>query len=245
MTKLSFRPGFLVATALTAGLMALAIGSPAEAGPLTLQMSSGGTTITTADGGIGDVNGGAGAVTFIGSVGNFSTNVVTGTAVPALSPPSPHLDLNSVDVASAAGGTLVIKLSQTDFNSTDALLKFLTSWGGTISDQIPDPNSCPGCSVDLDVYVNLDNGLFSTTGTQVADFNFLNEGVFGNTNLANAAVDDAFSVTIVSTINLPNGGTFSRDAEVMVMAVPEPMTLGLMGAALCFAGLFARRRQAT
>lgn len=76
----------------------------------TLRLSSDGgsnwTTVT--DGGAGDTSGQAGSITFNGSIGNFVVNVTTGISKPILvnTPFSASMDLNSINVSVAGGGSL-------------------------------------------------------------------------------------------------------------------------------------------
>ena len=97
---------------------------------LTISITQGATTFIVADGSALDMSGAAGVVTFIGNVGSFSVNVSTGISKPVVgSPTFPQLDLNSVDVSSGAGGTLVLKVTDTDFVSTP-FPGFYTELGG-------------------------------------------------------------------------------------------------------------------
>src|SRR5262245_11374627 len=93
--------------------------TPGNAGPLTLRLSDGSNTVVVADGGVGDLNGSANQVAFIGAVGNFAANTSAGISGPPLAPPYPHMDLVSMNVATQSGGQLKVALSQTGFTSIE------------------------------------------------------------------------------------------------------------------------------
>ena len=96
--------------------MVLALASPALAGPITLRLESGGSSVTVADNGVGDLNSVVGAVTFAGSLGDFFLNVTTGVSSPVIGDPfTAMLDLNSIDVSMSAGGSLKVTLQNDDF----------------------------------------------------------------------------------------------------------------------------------
>jgi hypothetical protein len=190
--------------------------------------------VSVADGAAGDLNGAAGVVTVVSSLGSFVVNVATGVSNPVLSGPYPHMDLNSINVNTGGAGTLQVMLSQTGFTSAEAALAFLTTWGGTLS-------GAAGSTVDLDVFINTDDSLFGTTGTNVGDLGPFGAGAFAGSTSGVAAVDDSYSVTIIMNLHANGAITYSGDAELQ--QVPEPMTLGLLGAGLLGMGIAARRRR--
>src|ERR1041384_5344046 len=90
----------------------LAQATAAMAAPLTLEFSSGLNTVTVTDGGVGDANPAAGAITFIGSVGSWNLNVGTGVGQDVLGPAT--MDLASISAAFlGAADPLTVMLTQT------------------------------------------------------------------------------------------------------------------------------------
>src|SRR5262245_28409385 len=103
----------------------------AEATP-SLQLSTGGSSVTIQDGGLGDLNSVAGAVTYAGSLGGFYVSISTGISKPALgSAQSPYLDLSSIEVNGLRSGTLTLKFTDTDFSAAvPGTVQFASGIGG-------------------------------------------------------------------------------------------------------------------
>src|SRR5688572_4038365 len=109
------------------------IGPKSSEASMHLMLTSGATSVTIDDGGAGDLNAVAGAITFVGAVGSWTINVSTGIGFPVLgSLTLPHMDLNSVNTSVSAGvpDPLTVKFTQTD-NTGD--VPFLALIGGTTS----------------------------------------------------------------------------------------------------------------
>lgn len=80
-------------------------------------ISDGFSTIAITDGGAGDANSAAGAITWTGSIGVWSTNSITGITKPVLGfSETPILNLSFSDTSIAAG-TLTIMFSDTGYTS--------------------------------------------------------------------------------------------------------------------------------
>lgn len=179
------------------------------------------------DGGLDDLSGVDGAITFSGSIGVFSVNVTTGVSKPLIGPA--RLDLNSIDISGAAG-TLLLAVTDTDYDF--ATPAFTASYGGTTDGSINlsfrhDPNNTEF------------GGAEYAGGTFVASKR--NDPFSGSVTGA-VVSEDLYSMSIFAQIN--HGGGFQATsfiAGVTPAPVPVPGTALLFGSALT--GLFLRRRR--
>jgi len=211
---------------------ALTVGSFATAGPVTIRLFDGITTVTVADGDVGpptDSNAVAGAVTWIGGVGSWVVNVTTGVGAPLFS--DPHLDLNSINISNTSGPGVFLDVwvSQTDFTlgGIAQLAAFFGSIGGTSVGTLA-----------WDMWVDDANGLFSQA-TQVAGAATVGSP-FAQSGVGHAIVDGTFSMTLhVRVLHGNAPGTTSFDFEGFV--VPEPGTIALLGIGLIGLALLRRR----
>ncbi len=183
----------------------------------------GGATVVVNDGGLGDANGAAGAVTWVGSIGVFSINVDTGLTKPVLgSATSPHMDLNFVTAATAAG-TLTLTFEDNNFTYIGA---FLDQIGGTLT--------APGGSSIIDYVLK--------NGNQVTALGPFSPGAFSGSTTAGISLVPGDVLALRLVINMTGAGNASGDKEGQ--SVPDGgTTVLLLGAALSGLGLISRSRK--
>lgn len=201
-----------------------------SANALSIRLTDGGAnTVTIGDNGMGDINPAAGAVTYIGAIGAFTTNVSTGLSYPILgSPEYPWLDLSSIDVTGGSGGTSKLYIYLTDTGFTGAYSSFAATIGGTT-----------GGTVKYSTY-------FDTANTAFAMSTLLTEELYGgpafsDVNTASAlGLDVPYSLTQALEITHTGLAATSFDAELT--PVPEPGTFLLLGAGFFGLAVYGRRR---
>lgn len=216
---------FLAVAAAVAGLTQMAQAVP------QLRVFDGTTTITISDNGAGDAQGAAGQVVWVGSVGNWTLNVHTGTTFPVLGTlANPVMDLSFNATSNAAGGTLVISFTADGFGP---------SAGGTVA-AIGGTTNATG-TVLYQTYGGTNNTPFSTANLLTS------QGPFGpvafSSTVSGGGVNNAgpYSLTQVITLTHTGGGITTGDA---LLSVPESGTsLLLLGAGLTALGVFARIRR--
>ncbi|RLU00674.1 hypothetical protein [Ketobacter sp.] len=174
------------------------------------------------DGSGSDFGGPLGVITYSGAIGSFNVNVTTGVSKPIVGPTT--LDLNSINVTGASGGTLVVKITDTDFTGDYEALA--AAFGGTTNG-----------AIDIDFLYDLNNGEFTGTsfagGSHVASTGNLS---FSNDLWGTVLPGEPFSLSIVATIHHNNGGELTS-FDATIAPVPLPASALLFGSALAGLGL--------
>jgi len=205
--------------------LAFTLAAPANAA-LMLRLSDGvNPDVTITDQLAGDANATAGVVTFIGGIGAWTVNVTTGLSKPLFPASGLHMDLNSVNVTSAGGGSLTILLTDPDWATLPGPATTLV--GGTT-----------GGSVSFDTYYDAGNAAFTLT-TLIASLGPFGPGAFSGTASGNIAAAAPFSVTMRAQITHTGPASTSFDYEL----IPEPATMLMFGLGLLGLGALSRRRQ--
>lgn len=204
--------------------------SPSASASMELTLSSGGTTVTVTDNGVGDADSTTDVVAFIGNVGHWHI-VATGTVGT-----NPLIDLNAVVSLNTLPGTgtdaLTLKFSATDFANPNSI-NLIGQIGGTVGN---------GQALSYATYVNA-NDLLNATQNLIGGTTMLfTPGSFeGTTTGTFSGPSEAVSLTQIVTVSGTQKGLTSFNGAVDA-SVPEPAAMVMLGTMLLMAGPLMRRK---
>ncbi len=210
-------------------IVALAVGvlAPTVHAGFRLSLYDGTTTKIIIDNGAGDTNASVGVIGFNEVLGNWILNSGTGISKP-ITGPEPEIDLSSLNVSNSVGGTLTLKLTDTDFSllsgGSGAMLE--SEIGGTVE-------GGAGSTLTLTQILDRGNNEFGTGGDTVSlVLGPFGPGAFNGTITGAAPVTtDPFSLTDVVVITHVGAGHTSFDVDSQVVPAPGAILLGMLGLA--------------
>jgi len=191
------------------------------------------TTVTITDDGLLDLdNPVPGDILYKGAIGTWTTNITAGLSKPVIGAADmPAIDLVSVNVTSAAGGQLLIELTDTDFvlPSGGAGAWLESHIGGTTNG-----------TVLFDQYLDRANNEFGYLDYVVPQGPFTPISFAGSASIPTPVVNNMkFSITEKVLITHTGKASTSFDASSVVVPLPGAVLLGMLG--LSAAGIKLRR----
>jgi hypothetical protein len=231
-------------TAFSIGVaLVCASASTAIAAPISLQFSSGATTITVNDGDPNDQDPADGAVKYVGSVGSWNLTVGTGLGPDVLGPAT--MSLSSVSLAAfGSADPLTVLLTQTD------LMTAVTGFGLEF-----DGDVVHGGAVSYFAYADDANAAFGQSQL-IGTLGPYGQGAFSGSTSGSVSVSGPYSLTQMLTMN--GGGSVGPGSNTLyhgnaqlnpqlqdehIERVPEPLSLTLFGSGLATVGVWLRRRR--
>ena len=172
-----------------------------------------------------------GGLSYSGTYGSFTLNQIQAVGAPAI--PAPNFDSSSINVSSAAGGTLFVLITEQGLSAPVSAISLLSAFTS-----------------------NIFNG--SATSVVETTFSSATDALYGGQQLATATFGAIGTST--STNSAPTSTNFSETVEYMITTtgssdvndtidlsgtiptpVPEPGTMALVGTFLIGLGLLRRR----
>lgn len=219
-------PKYLAVAAAIAGLTQIAQALP------QLRIFDGVSTVTITDGGAGDSQAAAGQVVWVGSIGNWTLNVHTGSTFPVIgSLSNPMLDLSFNATSGGTGGTLVISFAADGFGPTSGSTQALI--GGTIAN---------GGSLTYNTYGGTNNTNFSLVNPLTAQGPFA-AGAFAGA-VTGSSINNVGPYALTQVVSITHGaGTFQSTGDALLTVPDSGTSILLLGAGLTSLGLVARMRR--
>ena len=177
-----------------------------QAGAFELKLeSSGGTAFVVGDNSALDSEPTVGVISYNGSIDDSNEAKLT---------------LNAVTATGNSAGTLMMSLTDTDYQSASGSTTMTSSVGGTTD----------GTS-QFQSYLDTNNTEYGTSAIACTPGlqGPFDAGAFDDTKSVSCDVDDAFSITIVATANLGAGSVQSFNSSVSVNLLDEPLACRFTG----------------
>ena len=188
--------------------------------------------LTINDNGVGDTaNTVNGAISFTGSLGHFTFNVVAAVSYPVTGTlESPVLDISFLTVSDATGGMLKILFSDNGFGPT-AGVNATADLSGTTPGSVSYKAFGGATNTQFDASHLLCAGPF--TGSFAAD-------------IVGAAINNGGPYSLTSVITITQSGAGKVSSGDIMLSVPDGGTTALLvGLGLLVMSAFARRRKVT
>jgi uncharacterized repeat protein (TIGR01451 family) len=177
-----------------------------------------GASVTITDNGSGDNDPTTGRIEFVGAVGDFTFNQAVAESKPYTGNSSDARQFTSdLHMTSATGGTLLIQVSDTDYQlSPSSGAGTLTLGYGGVTDG----------TASLQAYMDPNNAAFYTgSGTYTTGLQGPFSGSFSTNTSTDVTENGPFALTTVSTVTLPPSSIMSYTSALDV--TPKPVvTIG-------------------